>query len=185
MLFWSPGSNISLWATFSSWTRMIFLSNVYNRRFSCDISFTNFSVKAFVCPFHKYCMHPNPLVFSLSEAQAVFMVPKTPKSLIWCLPPSSSHHPPLPVPEMEPIIPLDASLHQGWCQAGSGRGRPRSTNQDTPASGAWPHITLTSTMCKFTPSFSPEICYSRSASGFQKEWIIHLFSPSPLLLIVF
>lgn len=119
MLFWSPGSNISLWATFSSWTRMIFLSNVYNRRFSCDISFTNFSVKAFVCPFHKYCMHPNPLVLSLSEAQAVFMVPKTPKSLIWCLPPSSSHHPPLPVPEMEPIIPLDASLHQGWCQAGS------------------------------------------------------------------
>lgn len=78
----------------------------------------NFSVKAFVCPFHKYCMHPNPTVFSLSEAQTVFMVPEAPKSLSLHLPPSASHHLPLPVPEMGSIIPMAAWLHQCWCQAG-------------------------------------------------------------------
>lgn len=67
-----------------------------------------FNVKASFRPFHKYCMHLNPLVFSLSEAWAVFLVPKV-SAYIYT---SSSHHPPLPVPEMGPIIPLAARLLQ-------------------------------------------------------------------------
>lgn len=91
---------------------------------------------------------------------------------------------PLPVPEMGPTVPMAAWLQQCWCQAGSGSSRPRSTKQDTPASGAWPHINLHH-MWIHTLVFPRDLSYTRSVSGFQREWIIHLFSASPMVLIVF
>lgn len=50
-----------------------------------------FNVKASVRPFHKYCMHLNPLVFSLSEAWAVFLVPKV-SAYVYHPPPAITPH---------------------------------------------------------------------------------------------